>query len=210
MVDPLTGNLWCSGHGEIVVFDQSGAVVADYPCRVVDMAYDASTDAFWLVGKQILKLDRSGKILFRESGDGWFFTHIAVSPKDGCVWIVESRHSQVPLSRNCVWLRDADGSVRKRIDMGNKGVGTIACLPTGEALIVAGGFDRRTVEHLHWMERFRNGVRSAIRRAITTSRAGDKIWITTQSELIGIDVEGAVICRSPLTPPSVKKWIAAF
>ena len=78
MVDDLTGNLWCSGGesilgGETIVFDGSGNEVAAYPCQAVDMAYDPHTDAFWLVGKKILKIDRNGDVIFREAVDGPLF-----------------------------------------------------------------------------------------------------------------------------------------
>ena len=100
-VDPKTGRLWCSvgskiGQGETVVLDPDGLEVASLPVLGTDMAYDPHTDAFWLVGAEITKVSREGKVLFQEPCAGWAFVSVAVNSIDGSVWIVE--HARI---RSC-------------------------------------------------------------------------------------------------------------
>jgi tetratricopeptide (TPR) repeat protein len=211
LVDERTGNLWCSGGpllntGETIVFDGGGNEVAAYPCRAVDIAYDPQTDAFWLVGYQIVKLTRSGEVLFREDVDGWCCRCASINPRDGSIWIAESRHRDRVRSKNCLWLRNADGSVRHKIDLGDTTVLALACVAaTGDVL-----FNGRQGLCRASPDGKVSELGALQARNIAVSPTGGAIWLTTESAIIRIDEEGSVQLRVPLAALSARSWIAAF
>jgi serine/threonine protein kinase/tetratricopeptide (TPR) repeat protein len=211
MVDDRTGNLWCSGgpridSGETIVFDDGGNEVTAYPYVAIDMAYDPHTDAFWLVGTQILKLTRDGEIAFKESIDGWCCVSASVNPKDGSIWIAERRHPDEVQSKNCLWLRNADGSVRHKIDLGDTRISVVGCVPaTGEALFGAylAGLHRAAPDG----KVTPLGTISAT--SICVSPSDGQIWVTTDDAVIRIDGEGNVQAKAPFAVRSPQSWIAA-
>ena len=212
VVDPQTGNIWCSvgnrlNTGETVVFNTNGNEVAAYPYRAVDMVYDPHSDAFWLVGYQIIKLARNGDVLFREKVEGWCCASVSVNPRDGSVWIAERDHSDVVRSSNRLWLRNADGSVRRKIELGDSDIFVVECLPsTGDVLF--------------------SGYKKPLRRAsvegavselgdinvknIAVSPSTGDIWVATQEAVLRIDTAGNVQAKWPFPSPSTQSWIAAF
>jgi tetratricopeptide (TPR) repeat protein len=215
MVDDRTGNLWCSGGprldmGETIVFDDGGNEVAAYPWVAIDMAYDPHADAFWLVGEQIIKLTRSGDVAFKVAVDGWCCPSALVNPKDGSIWIAERFHPDVARSKNRLWLRNADGSVRHKIDLGINGLiwpVVVESVPTtGEALFISGS------EGLH-----RASPDGKVRQlgmikatSISVSPSKGHIWLTTGDAVIRIDDEGNVKAKAPLAASSGQPWIAAY
>src|SRR5262245_25247901 len=75
-VDPKTGGLWCLvGHtiysDETLVMDLTGQRTASYPISGYDIAYDSYSDGFWIVGREIIKLDRAGEVLWRRPHAAW-------------------------------------------------------------------------------------------------------------------------------------------
>ena len=99
-IDPKTGFLWCTTghtltHGETVVLDEKGREAASFPYRGVDIAFDPHTEGFWLVGNQITKLNRLGKVLFQQECEGWAFVSVAVNRTDGSVWTIERAHPDI-------------------------------------------------------------------------------------------------------------------
>ncbi len=211
-VDEKTGDLWCSGGrqldaGQTVVFDGEGNEKSTFLHRAIDMAYDPHSDSFWLVGYQVINLSREGEIRFQEKVEGWCCVSVSVNPNDGSLWILERGHSQVPKSGNRLWLRNADGSVRHKIDLADLGVFSVECDPgSGDA----------------WVGIYRSGARcySAEGKLIATlavegqnfaiSPGSGEIWMNSEEAVVRIDPSGKILARSPHEKASRQAWIEAF
>jgi thiol-disulfide isomerase/thioredoxin len=211
-VDEETGHLWSSGgsslnEGETIVFDEAGKEVAAFPYRAVDIAYDPTGGAFWLVGYETMKVSRSGEVLVREPVAGWCEVSASVNPADGSVWIAERDHPDVARSRNRVWLRAPDGTVRQSLDLGKVDVFVVACDPkTGDA----------------WVGSINTGVRRVTAAGIVgeplefkatqiaiSPTTGD-VWMNAGDAVLRVDADGKLQARIPFEKPSRQAWLAAF
>lgn len=208
LVDPRTGNLWCSGgSGHTVVFDQDGNELAAYPWRARGMTYDPHTDSFWLAGYEILKLSRDGEVLFREPVDGWCCGAVAVNPENGHVWIAERRHPDVPKSANRLWLRGADGKVLRKVELGDSDAFVVGCEPrTGDALL--GGYKTPLTRISTGGETHK--VLDVQIRNIAVSPTTGAIWVATEEAVLRLDEAGNIKVTIPFTAKSGQSWIAAF
>jgi beta-lactamase regulating signal transducer with metallopeptidase domain/thiol-disulfide isomerase/thioredoxin len=211
-VDEKTGNVWVSGgenlkNGETVVFDQQGNELATYPCHGIDIVYDAHTESMWLVGYEILKLNREGEVLFRKPAEGWCYVAASVNPADGSVWLAERSHPDVPQSRDRLWHLDSDGKVKLRLDLDDNSIFLVACEPkTGDAWF--GGLNaglRRVGSD--------GKIDDAIplnARSIAISPTTDDFWISTEDAAEKIDRSGRVLATAPHRRKSSQSWMAAF
>lgn len=211
LVDEKTGNLWCSGgpnlkSGETVLFDAEGNEVAAFPYHAIDMAYDPKTDAFWLVGYEIIKLARDGEVLFRESVEGWCCPSVSVNPNDGSVWIAERDHPDVARSKNRLWCRDANGTVLRELDLGDSDVFVVACEPKSGVALFSGykaGLKRVSLAGEP------QEVSDYVAKSISVSPTGE-IWIATEEAVLRIDEHGDVKVNVSFDANSKQSWIAAF
>jgi hypothetical protein len=210
-LDERTGNLWTSGGGrldvgEIVVLDPQGNKIATHPFPAVDLVYDPHTDAFWLVGAEILKLNRKGDVWFRQKA-GFACVSVSVNPTNGGVWIVERAHTEVPQSKNLLWLLDADGSTRRRLDFGSELAFLVECHPkTGDAWVgVLHGTMRRVSPAGEFLESL--GINAS---NISASRTTDEIWVRTPQAVLRLDATGKTLARSDLRGQAPQTWLMAF
>ena len=211
-VDPRTGNLWCSGggdlvNGETVVLDPEGKEVESFPVRGIDLAYDPKTDGFWLVGYGITKLSRAGEVLFHKPRDGWACVSVAANPGDGSVWICERDHPDVARSVNRVWHLDAEGGVIGSESLGKKHPFAVACDPrTGTAYVV-----NLRSEVLRFTHDGRELPAFPIAgAAIAVGPTSGQVWVTTKSDVLRLDESGAVLGRTPFGSDSGQSWLVAF
>ena len=211
-VDPKTGRLWCSvgskiGQGETVVLDPDGLEVASLPVLGTDMAYDPHTDAFWLVGAEITKVSREGKVLFQEPCAGWAFVSVAVNSIDGSVWIVEHAHPELPRSVNRLWHRDANGGVLQERGLGKQSIFGVACEPkSGTAWVTslqsdvlrftAQGGDLRPFP-----------VKA---RAVAVSPTTGRVWLSTEIEVVWLDEAERPHMAYRFSDMTGQSWLAAF
>lgn len=212
MVDPLTGNLWCSGggnlqHGETVVLSPSGEELAAWPFRAICMAYDPATDGFWLAGYQLIKISRDGKIVFRQPVAGWCISAISVYPRDGSIWIGERQHSDISASRNRLWLRSADGRVLQELNVEEFRPMTVACLPNNGAALFSGfqsalRFVTRSGE-ITQIQEFDS-------KYLTLSQDSQRIWAVTDTGLVGMGPEGIEVKISLSDDERVTATAAVF
>jgi DNA-binding beta-propeller fold protein YncE len=212
LVDPKTGNLWATrgerlNDGETFVFDADGNEVAAYPFRGIDMAYDPHSDAFWLVGYEIIKLSRDGEVQFREQVDGWCCASVSVNPTDGSVWIAERDHASVPHSKNRLWLLASDATVRQMLDLEKDDIFVVECDPkSGNA----------------WFSGYGRGLRLAttdgilsdplpiIASNIAISPTTGDLWVATSEAVLKLDSSGKVLAKYPHRAESSQAWLAAF
>lgn len=211
LVDERTGNLWCSGgprlnSGETVVFNATGEEVAAFPYRAIDMAYDPHSDTFWLVGYEILRLSREGKVLLKKPVEGWCCASVSVNPKNGNVWIAERDHPDVARSKNRLWLFDAKGAVLRKIDLENH-IFIVACDPrTGDAFFSGyqAGFKRVSADGQP------QDISDVQVTNISPSPTQDTVWVTTKQEIKKLDHAGKTILTIPFSEKSSQAWLAAF
>ncbi|MBN2127899.1 MAG: right-handed parallel beta-helix repeat-containing protein [Sedimentisphaerales bacterium] len=117
-VDPESGNVWVAAEPELIrVVSPQGNVLATYEIPGYDIAYSSRDKSFWVVGKEICRVDRAGQIVARVTGVGYAAVSVATDPHTGEAWVAIASHSQVPKSRNELWHVDATGVVRHRLDL---------------------------------------------------------------------------------------------
>ena len=208
-VDAQTGNLWCNrgrstDTGETVVFDRDGNEIATYPYRAMDMAYDPRSDAFWLVGREIIKLSRNGAVLFREPIADGCCNAVSVNPNNSRAWIVENYRTGGPDDR--LSLRNPDGSVAENVALEDGHVFVLECDPRGDALFGGCKISLQRVSP--------GGKRRAIGKfpamAASVSPTTGDIWIATEDAVLRIDENGAVKTKIPFSGKSSQAWIEAF
>ena len=132
-VDTKTGNVWVlTSEGTIygkslIELNPSGQKIQDWDHKGFDIAYSEKDDCFWLVGKKVLKLDKDGKTIFEWPEEfAWVAVSVSINNRDGSAWVMERRHSQVEGSRNRVWVFESGGKVRRKIDLKDRGVSSVA------------------------------------------------------------------------------------
>lgn len=211
-LDEKTGDIWSSGGprlnaGETVVFDPQGKEKTSFLHRAIDMAYDPHSDSFWLVGYEILNLSRTGEIRFREKVEGWSLGSVSINRSNGSLWTMERDHPDIPRSKNRLWLRGADGSVRQKIELGERDPFAVACdAQSGDGWLAFYGSglqrystDGELVAELPYQ-----------RTALALSPTTHHLWLAAEEETICIDASGNVLARSPHGKPTKQVWIAAF
>lgn len=212
-IDEQTGNLWCCCapnllEGETVVFDPQGTELATHPDSGVDIAYDRHMDAFWLVGKYVTKLDRTGKKLFHKHWASWVCASVSVNPGDGQVWVAERGHSDDTKSKNRLWLLNSDGTVRREWDFGEAYLYSVACVPkTGDAWIsfVGTGGVRRVSPEGEMGELLPMRVTQ-----LSISPTTGAIWTATEEAIFKLDADGKVLMRLPFAKPTSGCWLQAL
>jgi outer membrane protein assembly factor BamB len=211
-VDLRSGNLWCGigrdlSQGETVVLDPDGNLVDSLPYRAYDIAYDPHSEAFWLVGQGIAKVNRAGDLLFRKPLHGWTYVSVAVDPGDGSARIAERSHPNAPGSVNRLLHFNAKGEEVWSTMMGDAIPWTVACDPkTGTAwLAIAGAGIRRFARDGQELAPIPLGV-----VGLDISRTTGRVWVATQMEIFQFDATGALLTTTPLGEFSGQSRVAAF
>jgi len=208
VVDEKTGDLWCCTHtGEIVVFDGQGNEKTSFLLVPIDMAYNPKSDSFWLVGSEVLVLNREGEVRFREEVAGECNT-VAVNSKDGSVWFVEVEASDLRKTQRRLHVLNVDGKPRRTIDLGERGVCTIVCLPEVDEVWVGlypQGIQRYSTDGEFIEELAVEG------RTIAASPTTGEIWRNTTEAIVHTDATGRILSRVPHDKPfPYWAWIVVF
>lgn len=211
-VDPATGNVWATcgsdlKSGETIVFDVNGNEVASYPVRGVDLVFDPDADAVWIAGYQLIKLSSSGETLFREPVAGWCYSSISLNPTDGSVWVAERDHPDVWKSANRLWLRNADGSVRREIPLGEHDPFVTSCDPASGDVVYSGYKEpiRRVGESGEPVD-----VSSLTARSIAFGgEGGQDLWVATDDGVSRLNAAGEAKSIHAFPKKSSQAWIAA-
>ncbi len=125
-VDQGTGNAWVMisegliGKGHIQVVSSSGQPLIQHPVPGFDIDYSRSDGCFWVVGTDVYRLNRDGKVLGQIKGQiPWTAVSVSVDQKTGAAWIVVREHTDLPESPPELWQVDPNMQIRKRIDLGD-------------------------------------------------------------------------------------------
>jgi DNA-binding beta-propeller fold protein YncE len=213
-IDPKTGDLWCLvdngtiDGGQIIVLDTKGIKRADYQIRGTDIVYNPDDEAFWVVGRDFVRVDRQGKVLLNfPSLVAWTCVSIVPIPRTRSSWVIERRHPQVAESRARLLRISARGEILQEVERENWNPIGVACEPKTS---------------MAWVVDFRKGLVRVPRDqdpleplpipalAIAIGRTSGQIWAATESEVLRIDGNGAVVVRTPFGRPSGQVWLAAF
>ncbi len=124
-IDPCNSDVWVMtsggqiGEGSIKVVSASGRIKAEYEIPGFDIAYNSYDKSFWIIGKNIYKVNREGKILGQITGQiPWTAVSVSTDPKTGNAWVVVRAHPQVPDSKPELWIINQDMQIEQRIDLG--------------------------------------------------------------------------------------------
>ncbi len=125
-VDASTGNAWVTttegiiGKGHVQVISPSGQTLARHDVAGFDIAYSAYDQSFWVVGKDVYRLDSHGNVLGRITGEiPWTAVSVCVDERAGNAWIVVRDHPNIAESRPELWCVDGSVEVQQRIDLGD-------------------------------------------------------------------------------------------
>src|SRR5262249_38744136 len=91
--------------GELLVLDSTGREKARHPVAAYGLAYSPVDDAFWIVGKFIVKMNRRGELLSSQPipDGGYTFTDVVADRERGGAWGLEDNHPDRPRSQCALW-----------------------------------------------------------------------------------------------------------
>jgi DNA-binding beta-propeller fold protein YncE len=208
-VDPASGNLWATlcGRKLTVVLDPAGKELAEYKAGGPDIAYDAKGKAFWLPGKELIKLSAAdGKELVRKGLAGWDNRSLAVNPVTGRVWVTGCHHADVAGSKNELLGFDNDGRIEQTIDFGPGTPSQPAIDPKSGAVWVTDlgiGVRRYRADGKLEFERKVEALAAHV-----DSLSGE-LWVVTPEETIRMSRSGDVVKRIKREGrPTPLAWVA--
>lgn len=125
-VHPATGNAWVMisegiiGKGHVQVVSPSGRKLVRHEIEGWDIAYSWYDDSFWIVGKNVHKVDTKGDILGEITGEiPWTAVSVSVDEKTGNTWVVVRAHAQVIESKPELWMVNRAAQITQRINLGD-------------------------------------------------------------------------------------------
>jgi RNA polymerase sigma factor (sigma-70 family) len=212
-IDPATGHAWVAtgpgsiGKGKIEVFDQAGKRVAEHHEDAYDIAYDARGKAFWLAGRQLVKLSPDGKVLTRRTISTWCASSVVVNQKTGVVWVAVRQHSQVGDSVNELLAFDGEGKRLHKIPLGDKVPFRVAVDAETGAVWVANL--RQSL--LRFSAEGKQEVELLFSALTVEVEAGTgNAWVVTPTEILKINPRGDVLARVQLRGKTTQAWIAGY
>jgi DNA-binding beta-propeller fold protein YncE len=213
-IDPKTGDLWCLvdkgsiDDGEIVVLNNKGISRAHYPIRGTDIVYNPDEEAFWVVGRDFVRVDRQGKELLKFPNlVAWTCVSIVPIPRTRSAWVIERRHPQVTGSSARLLRISARGEILQAVERENWNPIGVACEPKTS---------------MAWVVDMRKGLVRVPRDqdaleplpipalAIAISSTSGQIWAATENEILRLDAKGVAVVKLPFEKPSGQVWLAAF
>ena len=125
-MDPTTGNVWVVipevpiEKSRVIVVSPLGQRVAEHAIQGFDIAHSRFDDCFWIVGKDVTKVDKKGNVVGQIAGQipSWA-SSVSIDQKTGNAWVVVRDHPDVPESKLEVWTVDKRVQVKSRIDLGD-------------------------------------------------------------------------------------------
>jgi hypothetical protein len=213
-IDPKTGDLWCLvdkgtiDDGGIVVLNNNGIRRAHYPVRGTDIVYNPDDEAFWVVGRDFVRVDRQGKELVKFPNlVAWTCVSIVPIPRTRSAWVIERRHPQVAASRARLLRISARGEILQEVERENWNPIGVACEPkTSMAWVV----DMR--QGLIRVPRDQAPLAPLPIAALAIAAGGEsgQIWAATANEILRLGVNGVAVVRIPFAKPSGQVWLAAL
>jgi hypothetical protein len=212
-VDPDSGDLWCLvddgsiENGELVVLDIKGNRRARHPIRGVDIAYDPVDQAFWVVGKDLARIDRHGTELLKISNfAAWTCTSVAPIPGAGEAWLAERKHPQVAGSRSRLVRVSTKGEIRQTVERDDWNPFGVACEPgTRQAWVVDLG---KALVRVPRGEAPREPIPIPA-LAVAIGGESGQIWVATPDQILRLKF-GVAVVKIALGKPSGQVWLAAF
>jgi hypothetical protein len=211
-VEPSTGHVWVvAGPGQIGdshldVYGEKRERLASYQVEGWDIAYDASSKAFWLVETELVKVDLEGKVLVREQAAEWCASSIAVNPKTGSVWVTTREHPDHG-GQNALLAFDKEGKLLFTRQLG-------AQSPFRVALDESDGSVWVTIFAGPVLHYTANGTRDhelkVSARAADVEQGTGNIWVATDVEVLKLNRKGDVLAKSPHAGKTGQAWIASF
>jgi len=143
-VDPATGNAWVVIPGvpaeksRVVVVAPSGRVVAEHAVDGFDIAYSEYDDSFWVVGKDVHRIGKTGRVLGRITGQipAWAIS-VSVDQKAGNAWVVVRAYPGIAKSKPELWAIDKNMRIQKRIDLGDL-IPSCVFVDSDQGIVLAG------------------------------------------------------------------------
>jgi DNA-binding beta-propeller fold protein YncE len=210
-VDPETGNVWLTasgtlGQGPTLVFDKFGNSQAVHDFNGCDITYDPKGKAFWLAGRQLLKVSPRGKVLFSADVAGWAAVSVAVNARTGAVWVVTREHS-AGTGKNQLLGFDNDGNLLHTVPLKEK-------IPFRVAVNSRDGSVWVTNLHKSVLHFTDAGVLRAEHAlpalAADVEPATGNVWVVTADEVVKIDPKGKELARTPHKAKTSQAWIATY
>jgi DNA-binding beta-propeller fold protein YncE len=210
-LDPATGNLWAmrsTGQidgGDLAVLSPAGKELAIHKVTGWDIAYDPKGKAFWLAGKDLIKVSLEGKLLVRKNVSTWCSSCLAVHPDTGRVWVAARDHRDVAGSRNEVLAFDNDGELKHTIPFGERDPFHLTIdKKTGSVWVTdfKAGIRRYSVDGKLEVDRKVEAL------AAHADPATGELWVVTPEETLRMSETGAIIKRVKHAGRTSQAWVA--
>ncbi len=197
-IHPATGNAWVIisegiiGKGHVQVVSPSGQKLARHDIEGWDIAYSQPDDNFWIVGKNVHRVDTEGNVLNRITDEiPWTAVSVSVNQKTGNAWVVVRAHAQVVESKPELWMVSSAAEIARRIDLGDLDPFCVAVDSDHDIVWVGCGtttlrftLDGERLKSARWVPGFSvvprpsdDGVIGAGRTGLTAGRVDDKGFV---------------------------------
>jgi hypothetical protein len=115
-IDEKTGDIWClearaALSGELLVLDVTGNEKSRYPIAGLGISYSPSEDAFWVVGKSVVKINRDGQVLCTQPlfSSTFAFRGMVVDRERGGAWVLDDLRTPGNPFQSQLWKVTPDG-----------------------------------------------------------------------------------------------------
>ncbi len=210
-VDPETGNVWALigdgsiGKGKVAVYDSTGKDVASYDVSGWDIAYDRKSKAFWIVEKNLTKVNAAdGQILCSVEVATWCASSVDVDSRSGSVWVAVRKHSEVAGSSNRLVKVDTNGKELTAVDLGLKVPFRVSVDPINGSVWMA--HFRKSVERFS-ADGKSQGEFAVEALAVQVDQAGGDVWVVTPTEVQKMTPKGEITTRAKHAGTTSQAWI---
>lgn len=212
-IDPGTGNVWAacrrsgSGRDLTAIYSPEGKLLLTVPVPGYDITYSPRDRAFWVAGKELIKLSLAAKVLVRKPVAAYSLISVAACPRTGNLWASE-RSATPRIGRDRIILFGPDGGELKSIPTGERPAVRLAVCPRDGSLWAARGLNVK-------LERYNS--RGTLEAAfplevlsVDVDHATGGVWAVTEQETLLLSRDGKVMARARHPGRTTQAWVASY
>lgn len=209
-VESKTGRAWVvrsksTGREDALrVFDPAGKLVAEHAVGGYDIAYDGRGKAFWLGGRELVKVALDGKVLFRRPFEGWGVVSVTVDARRGTVWAV-SRQMHGRRGENRVFAFDGGGKEVASAGLETDPVKVDVDERDGSVWVAA---THRAAVRLS-ADLSERATLAVELLTLAVEKTTGNVWVVTAEDVRKLDRGGKVLVRTANKAKTAQAWIAS-
>ena len=145
-------------------------------------------------------------MLFEQPAQGWCCPSVWINPSDGSAWIRElgEPEGRGTRTKDCSWLLNADGSVRRTWDAPAEQHSCVAFnQQTGDVWVSTTQGLRRTQADGAKMD----DPLPIHALCVSIDQSTGEIWAATKDALVKLDSKGKTLVEVPFDKPVMRAWV---